>query len=326
MNGRQETNLRYKTMVVNKLNNYPQYITDYYYYIAEKTDSTKLIYMNKIMSFVDYLIKAKMIDNSSESLKNLKLSVVMKYIEDVQYKPNGDEVSTNTKCVTLFALKSFFRFLQEEAYITENISSKIKIPKIYQDKQILYLNNDEIGKLLKYALDNGEEKWKFRDISMMCLGFFTGLRISAICEINLEDIDFQKQTIQVTEKGNKQRTIFINETTTNFLRQWCEKRNQLLNGYDNIDALFFGKKRKRLTNSSSNNIVSRYTKKIFGRTYSPHKMRSSCATNLYEATGDLFLAQNQLGHANPRTTMRYTSISQEKMKQATEILDNLVTI
>ena len=327
MNGRQETNLKYKNLTTKKFQDLPQFVSDYYYSMPDKADSTKLIYINKVSLFVKYIMES--INNITKdpfTWSNLKLSDVSKYLEKIQYKSNGNEISTNTKCVTIFAIKNFLEYMENEEYITKTISSKIKTPPIRQDKEIIRLGSDDISKLLKYVLDNGNQYWKYRDIAIMCLGFLTGMRITSICEINIDDIDFQKQTIQVVEKGNKERTIFINRTTTQFLQQWCEKRNELLVGYDDTDIVFFGKKRKRLNNCSCNEILARYTKEVFGRAYSPHKMRSSFATNLYEVTGDLFLVQKQLGHANPKTTMRYTLVSEEKMKHATEIMDNLVRI
>ena len=154
------------------------------------------------------------------------------------------------------------------------------------------------------------------------MGISTGLRVSAITQINLEDIDFQNNIINVIEKGNKYRTIYFGDNLKTKLSLWMNDREKYYSDVD-TNALFISRKKNRISVSAVEDLLQKYTHNI-NKKITPHKLRATCATNLYKKTRDIYLVANQLGHANIATTKIYTDIDNESKLKAVEILDNII--
>ena len=166
-----------------------------------------------------------------------------------------------------------------------------------------------------------QQKWILRDKALLILGVTTGLRIGAIVGINLDDINFEKRYLTVNEKGNISRKVYFGIKTAKILLDWINERRWLVN--DNENAVFI--------NSSGNRITVRSVERKFkqisegtGKKITPHKMRATCATRLYEKTGDIYIVQKQLGHKSIENTKKYAKVSDEKRIEAANILDSLV--
>jgi site-specific recombinase XerC len=195
-------------------------------------------------------------------------------------------------------------------------------PSCKQERHVTFLSEEEIKQCLDNVHENCTEKFINRDICIISLGVSIGLRVSAITQINLEDIDFDTNTIKVIEKGNKYRVMNFGSNLRQKLVAWIEDRNKYFGDVD-TNALFISRKKNRISVSAVEDMITKYTKNI-GKHITPHKLRATCATNLYKKTGDIYMVAEQLGHANIATSKIYTEIDHDLKIKATNILDNLI--
>ena len=166
----------------------------------------------------------------------------------------------------------------------------------------------------KYA----NAKYANRDLCIITLGCATGLRVSAIRNIDIEDIDFNSKIIHVIEKGNKKRDICIGDNTIRIIKTWMEDRQRIYG--NNSGALFMSQKKNRMAVRTIEEMIHNAAKGI-DKHITPHKMRSTCAMRLYEKTGDIYLTAQQLGHENISNTMKYAKATEERRREAAELLD-----
>jgi site-specific recombinase XerD len=221
----------------------------------------------------------------------------------------------------LSAIISFFAFLIENDIIDKNPCSKVKKIKKEKEESVVYLSKPEIKRIKKYLLEgNKKNNFAKRDYCLFALGVRLGLRISAILNIDIDDIDFTNKTITVIEKGNITKNVVFGEDTAEIIKMWLKARSNIIN--DDNKALFISAKRNRMSVRAAERVIEDCGNYI-GKHISPHKLRSTCAMNLYNKTGDIYLVQQQLGHKNIQNTMIYAKASDERKREAANILDNL---
>lgn len=329
MNARQEVDKKNIKTMRNILSNCPDIVTDYINSLTNKTTYTKLVYARYMKLFVDYInVKFKFDINNPKAYKKIKPMDISSYIETIKYTEEGAEKSASYVNAQLAAIKGFFEFLELNDMIPVNPCRKIKQIKDQKIHEITVITDEDFLIMLK-NIQNGtgnhkaraiQKKWINRDVALLMLGLTTGLRISAIVGINVDDVDFKKKYIIVTEKGNKQNKILIGDKTIEFLKLWLDDRNKYVNKDER--ALFVCKTGKRM---SVDAVEKRFVQiaEGTGKKITPHKMRATCATRLYEQTGDIYLVQQQLGHKNIKNTERYAKVSEQKMAEAANILNNI---
>ena len=185
------------------------------------------------------------------------------------------------------------------------------------------MTKDEIEIVLDEIRMNSTNQRKSRDLCLVSLALSTGLRVSAITQINIEDIDLNNHTINVIEKGNKIRTIKFGENLALLIAQCIKDRDRY---YPNADtnALFISQWKRRMTTQAVRDLVAKYTSNIQGKHITPHKLRASAATNLAASGVSIQAIANVLGHENIQTTRRYVEVLDSEANKATNILDNLI--
>ena len=334
MNGRQETNEAIERFLSEKLINKPKVLHDYRYSFAGKTAMTKRNYIVTVINYLDYLSANNFNITDPSNFSSIKPSDINRYMEEkIHYRyVEGKRVENkeDSRAVKLFAISNFFNFLMAEGYIDHNPCDKVSVPHSSVEKEIVALDSDEITKMMN-NIKTGvgskksiaeDRKYINRNLAIVALGFSVGLRVTSICEINISDIDFSANKITVREKGNKERDVFFGNNTKEIIIKWISDRNKL---FPNIatDALFISKKKQRLAPRSVADMIKKYSVGI-NKHITPHKMRSTCATNLYEKTGDIYLVQSVLGHKNIENTRRYAKMSGNKRMEAAKIMDDLI--
>ena len=328
MKGREESDARTEKIIDECVSKYPYYIVDFIETFGNKTATTKLNYVRKVCTFLDYLKEKNIIDiNEPQNFAKLLPSKVNAYMNTLQTK------SESTQAQTYYALQFFFKYLKADRYIKENIFDDIDAPKVQNNKEVVAMNSSEI-KYMKGFAKNGSDKeterekarraeWRERDFAIVQLGITTGMRVTSISEINLEDIDYDNMTISVVEKGNKRRLVYLDNRTLEAIKEWIAKRESyLIKRGKNSNALFISNQCKRISIDAIQLLTANFTKGI-NKHITPHKMRSSCATNLYDRTGDIYLVMNQLGHSNINNTKRYTRINESRRREASNILGDM---
>lgn len=323
MTGRQEHTAQLEKKIEQKLKGAPKIIRDYSYNFGSKTTRTKAAYIGYIINFCKFF--------EGEDITELRRSDINRYMEHIRYRDvNGVQVENKVaiRAAKLAAIKDFYSFLMDDGYINRNPCTNIAPPKCYEEKEIVAMNPTEIAVTKKNILrgcgtqrENARRKrWRNRDFAIITLGCNTGLRCTAITEIDISDIDFSNDTIRVVEKGNKVRTIYVGKNTMEAIKKWINDRNDM-DGVE-TDALFISNRKTRISQDAIAEIVAKYTTNL-NKHITPHKMRSSCATNLYEQTGDIYLVQEVLGHKNIANTRRYAKMPESKRRTAADVLDNI---
>lgn len=319
MTGRQERDEVMETKIANYISDANVLIKRYMKSIKRvKTTHTRYVYATYLVSFDNFL------NTNNINLIDVRPMDIDEYIDFISYDKNGKENKPQIINGRLSAIISFYDFLVENKLVSENPCSRKKKIKVPDKQSVTYMTIDEVKKL-KEVIKSGDGRYKKyidRDLAIVELGCSVGLRVSAITNINIEDIDFANNSIKVVEKGNIKRIVFFGDNTKEYLLNWISKRNEILN--NNTGALFISKNKTRISNECVNDMLSNACK-IAGikKKITAHKMRSTCAMNLYAAKGDIYLVQQQLGHKSINNTMIYAKATDSQKREAANILDSL---
>ena len=201
------------------------------------------------------------------------------------------------------AVRSFFTYLVREGVVKSNPAIGLSAPKASR-KLPAPLDVDQMGQLLNMKTD---DPLVCRDIAMMELMYSSGLRLSELVSINVNDIDFGEATLPVTGKGSKTRILPVGRMAVEKIRQWLSMRNQYCDGSQ--PALFVSQRGRRI---SVRNVQQRM--KLWGLKQGidshvhPHRLRHSFASHILESSSDLRAVQELLGHADISTTQIYTHL------------------
>lgn len=324
MNGRLEKELQSNSRMQKKLSKLPPVFTEFYYSLEGegKSYTTLANYINHNVDFMDFITNGVRDD---EFFLNVKPIDINRYMASLRHKEvNGTIIRTgdDIRAARWTSIKAFFEFLKGE-YIDESPVDKTNRPKIKTEHQVTYLNKDEINMLLDEIRLNSAASKRSRDLCLVSLALSTGLRVSAITQINVEDVDLENNTIKVVEKGNKVRTIKFGNNLAALIWQCIEDRDKYFPNAD-TNALFLSQWKRRMTTQAVRDLVSKYTINIQGKHITPHKLRASAATNLAASGVSMQAIAKVLGHENIQTTKRYVEVLETESNQATNILDNLI--
>ena len=324
MNGRLEKELKSREKMQYKLYELPAIFEEFYVYLEGDRKSYNTIerYINYVQDFMLYITKGEQIKNF---YKDVTPTIIKKYISSLQTQNKNGEIvrlGDDIQATRWSALNTFFNFLTEEDYIAINPMTKTKRPKVKTKHKITYLTPEEIQFVLNKIEKEGRQKLKNRDLCIVALGLSTGLRVSAIVQINIEDINFNTNKIKVIEKGNVTREVDIGNNMRGLLLNWIKDRELYFEVEDN-PALFVSQHNKRMCTDAVRDLITKYTVDL-NKHITPHKLRSSAAMNLYSSGVGILSIASILGHENITTTQRYTSAYDEEKENATNILDSLI--
>lgn len=311
------------------LTKYPEELGLYINSLSRKTSYTKMVYARYVGRFLDYMEqKLKLNPYNNNMYAKIKPMHIDAYMESIRYNMDGKEKTGMYRNAQLAAIDGFFKFLTKNGIIITNPCVDTEKPKDNKEHEIITISEADLEIIIN-NIKNGtgnskakatQAKWINRDIAIVTLGITTGLRISAIVGIDINDINKKERYIKVTEKGNIQKKIYIGKKTMDILNKWINDRKFMVN--ENEKALFICQGNHRISVRAVENRF-RAISKATGKRITPHKMRATCATRLYEQTGDIYLVQQQLGHKNIENTKRYARVSEQKRREAANILDSL---
>lgn len=325
MNGRLEKELRAEEKMKKKLGELPPIFTDFYSTMVAdgKSYTTMQNYINHNIDFMNYVTN-NVTDNTF--YLNVKATKINQYMASIRRKNiNGTIVRVGDDiCAARWtSLKTFFQFLKDFDYIPGDPMEKTNRPKIRTEHKVTYLTREEIDIVLNEIKKNSVQSKRSRDLCLVSLALSTGLRVSAITQINVDDIDFINYSINVVEKGNKVRKINFGSNLASLLKDCIEDRNRYFSNAE-TDALFLSQWKRRMTTQAVRNLVSKYTESIQGKHITPHKLRASAATNLAASGVSIQAIAKVLGHENIQTTRRYVEVLDAETNKATNMLDDLI--
>lgn len=221
----------------------------------------------------------------------------------------ANEAATRSRKVS--SIRSFFNYLTlKSGKLKDNPVQHLDTPKLKKSLP-KYLTLEQSIELLKSV----DGKYKERDFCILTLFLNCGLRLSELCSLNIGDIR-DDGTMRVVGKGNKERIIYLNDACKSALKQYLSKR-EAVNAKDK-NALFLSSYKRRINPRSVQLIVEKYLAKagLSGMGFSPHKLRHTAATLMYQNGVDVRVLKDMLGHENLNTTQIYTHVSSEQLRQA----------
>lgn len=325
MNGRLEKELLAEKKMQEKLKTLPKIFSDYYVYLraAKKTYTTIGTYMNYVIHFAKHLCGEQISDDFYKSTSTSDIEGYIISLETKEINGQLQRVGSDIQCARWSGLSTFFDFLVKRNHISENPVAKTTRPKNTSEHTVTYLTKPEIKKIINIIDKNPSAIMSARDKTIISLALSTGLRVGAITNLNISDINFDEQFISVIEKGNKSRQIEVGDNTIELLRNWLKVRNKEFADVDS-NALFISRKNVRITSKAIGDMIKKYsTQAGITKHITPHKCRSSAATNLAAAGVSIQAIAKQLGHSNVAVTQRYIDVLREEKDKSIKVLDNL---
>jgi site-specific recombinase XerD len=321
MGGRIEKENNAKGKMENKLADLPDIFSLFYNWMdaREKSYTTMNNYINHIVEFMNFYTKGR---KNAKFYETVTDDDIEKYMTSIRRKiVDGEEVEVgdDIRAAKWSSLNTFFKFLSQKKHITSNPMLLTERPRVRTKHTVTYMTAKEIESVFNKIAKEARPMVKNRDACIVAMGLGTGLRVSAIVNIDMEDINFRTRTIKVIEKGRKTREIPFGENLKNLLLIWLKDRELYFNGQD-TGPLFISQLKQRMSVDSVEKLVRKYTEHL-PKHITPHKLRSSAAMNLHGAGVDLLTIASILGHENVATTQRYTKAYDEDKMNASNILD-----
>ena len=223
-------------------------------------------------------------------------------------------------------MKSFYNYFFRNERLQNNPAAKITLPKLHE-KDIIRLDADEVALLLD-EVENGDQltakqkayhqKTKVRDLALLTLLLGTGIRVSECVGLNIQDVDFKNDGIRIYRKGGKEVTVYFGQEVEEALDKYLEERRHVIPESGHEDALFLSLQNKRMSVRSVENLVKKYARTVAPlKPITPHKLRSTYGTALYQETGDIYLVADVLGHSDVNTTKKhYAALEDQRRRSA----------
>ena len=284
---------------------------------------------NYVQHFISYLASERgLAQNTLESygrdlryfqqyLENNRLTfatgstneIIRTYLDEL--KKQGKAVSTISR--NLAALKSFYQYLLKEQHLDADPASKIESPKL-EKKLPQVLSVQQVELLLKQP--NINLPAGLRDKAMLELLYATGIRVSELTTINVNDVNLELGYIKCFGRGAKERVVPLGSIASKCVTQYLRKGRTALVRSKQEEAMFVNHHGRRLTRQGFWKIIKKYALEAqIDQKITPHTLRHSFATHLLENGADLRSVQEMLGHADISTTQIYTHVTKNRLKE-----------
>ena len=322
--GRLEKETQFYEKMKVKLKGAPKILSEYCTSMRanRKAYTTVGVYINNVLHFANFVCEDKIPDDFYKNITPGDVESYMISLETRETKNGTKRTGDDILQARWSSLNTFFEWLIQRGYIEKNPIKVVNRPKNNTEHKVSYLTKTEINKLFR-AIDREPNKVAaMRDRTVISLALATGLRVSALSNINIDDIDFDNNVINVIEKRQKVRGINIGDNMKNMLRDWIEVRNEVFAEVDS-PALFISQKSTRLSGDAISDALTKYCNEAGIKRITPHKLRASAACALAKAGVPVKAIAKQLGHSNTQVTMRYIDVFEEDSEKAKGILDNL---
>lgn len=243
---------------------------------------------------------------------------IEEYLEYISLYDNREgRVTTNKaqgKKRKMSALRSMYNYFCKSEMIQTNPPSLVDMPKLHE-KEIVRLEADEVAILLDQVEDGTKltkgqsrfhEKTKLRDVALITLLLGTGIRVSECVGLDFDDIDFKNNGLRIHRKGGYDTVIYFGDEVEAALRDYLTERRDIVAQPGHEQAIFLSLQNRRITVRSVENLVKKYARNVTTlKKITPHKLRSTFGTNLYNETGDIYLVADVLGHKDVNTTRKH---------------------
>lgn len=347
----------YMQRIDEKLSDLPWYVTEFIDSKKRKLSPTTLLnYCHDYIIFFDWFIAENLTSSNRkeitlETLELLTIREVENFLSFLDYQLGNKKLTINRK---LSSLKSLFDYLQNKAetsdlkpYIQRNVMAKMDLNAIKESQETIanriegkILRNDDFELFRQFVAYDFGEKHKEnkriftfhqfnreRDTAIVSLILGSGLRLSEVAGINMDDLDMNKALVRVVRKGDKEQYVYFSKQALMDLESYLQIRETRYLPDKQENYLFIaapvGRKGKsrRLTQRSIEKLIEKYATAFGKPSLTVHSLRHSFATRYHLENNDVPRLKNQLGHSSIQTTMIYTHLTDEEMRNAVNNMD-----
>ena len=266
-------------------------------------------YLGDLESLIAYLEQIGVTDISQLELVHLR-----SWLANQQVK-GGARTTLSRRAVSV---RLFTKWALKNKYLEKDVAATLATPKGHRTLPEVLGIDDTKTAMDSMATRAAEEETPIaiRDVAMVELLYASGARVAELCGLDLSDIDYDRQTIRVLGKGNKERTIPLGNPAMHALEAWLKDGRDSLKNSLSGTAVFLGARGKRIDQRTVRTVVYNALQAIEGiERMGPHALRHSAATHLLEGGADLRTVQEILGHASLATTQIYTHVSTERLQK-----------
>ena len=311
----------------------PSFCEDYFIGIESRTScQTRLKYAYDLRIFFHFLCKRKfknleIRDISIEELKqvnHMDIEYFISYLSNYRFHDKRLSCDERAKARKLSAVRALFKYFFHKGILDRDDSAKVSTPKLH-DKEIIRLDSDEVSELINVAeTGNGltrhatgyHNKTRVRDTAILTLFLGTGIRISELVGLDNDSFDFDENSFVVTRKGGNRTILYFSDEVKYALQEYVVEKSNDKKIPKEETAFFLSLQYKRINVRTVEILVKKYSRIISPlKKITPHKLRSTYGTRLYNETGDIYIVADVLGHRDVNTTKKhYAAISEEKRR------------
>lgn len=325
-----------------KLSGLPAYCKEFILNLETTTTArTRLGYVQDLQTFFYFLTQMNPnFKNMSiqeiplQELDRLSIADIDEYMSWLDLYYHGDKENQNHnagKYRKLSSLRTFYNYFCKVERLKNNPAALTKTPKL-PEHDIIILEPNEVAEIIEYAasgekLTERQKKFarltRLRDVAILVLLLGTGIRVSECVGLDLNHIDFKNNTFTVIRKGGKENRIYFGQEVRQALLDYLEEGRPMLKPLSDESALFLSIQHKRISVRAVQDLVKKYGDMLdTNKSISPHKLRHTFGTNIYQETGgDIYAAAELLGHSSIETTRKhYAKFSNERRKQLSNII------
>ncbi len=317
------------------LDTLPSFCKTFFRGIEEYTSArTRLAYAYDIRLFFEFLheqnsicAKMEIKDFPLSILDNLTRMDIEEYLEYITlYQKDGRDITNDERgrARKLASLRSFYNYFYENEYIEKNPAALVPLPKRHE-KEIIRLEPDEVAILLDQVEDGTKltkkeleyhKKTKVRDVALLTLLLGTGIRVSECVGLDISDVNFDVGGIKIRRKGGYEAVVYFGEEVEKALLDYMEQREHIIPAQGHENALFLSLQNRRMAVRSVENLVKKYASRVTSlKKITPHKLRSTYGTSLYQSTNDIYLVADVLGHKDVNTTRKHYAAQEDARRR-----------
>lgn len=283
-----------------------------HYLVNEKALSAHTVraYLGDLDSFIEHLA-----NNGANEITDISLPLIRSWLATQQVR-GGARTTLSRRAVSI---RLFTKWATKRGYMATDVGATLATPKPHRTLPGVLTQGDAVTALDSMATRAAEfdTPTSIRDVAIVELLYATGARVSEVCGLDLEDLDFHRNTIRVLGKGNKERMIPMGAPAVKALNAYINGARPKLANDKSARALFLGARGKRIDQRAVRTIVYEALSALEGvERMGPHALRHSAATHLIEGGADLRTVQEILGHSSLATTQIYTHVSTDRLRQA----------
>lgn len=327
MNGRLEHDMKREEHINKILSHMPEFMTEWDMNMkaCQKSTVTRYQYIMK----ADLYLRSINQNEKEVTLDDLTFQTAQEFfvsLNTIKKKGKIVESSDSQKCTIWSAMQCMFVYLKKRGYVKENPMEMIDRPINHdvdriREKRVLLSANDFNKIIQKAELDYNCEM-RERNLAMLLLFMTTGMRKTALSEINIDDINEEEGTLTIIDKRKKTHVYYIEGVAQNAIWNWLYKRPNFETA-ESGDALFINIHGQRVGVTAIDGVVAKYTKKALGKSFTPHKLRAGFINVLYKKTHDLDFVCKAVGHAAVTTTARYMDAKGDERQKSRDLMNDV---